>query len=104
MEPGRAHHLNYALLGQEVRRVSRGDTYLSPDAQRMTRIPRAHPEGYLEAFANLYSEIAVHLLARIDGGARSACLAPGVEEGVRGVSFVEASIESSANGSTWVIL
>jgi hypothetical protein len=70
----------------------------------MTRIPRGHPEGYLEAFANLYSEIAVDLLARIDGGVRYACLAPGVEEGVRGVSFVEASIESSANGSAWVML
>jgi predicted dehydrogenase len=98
------NYLFHAPMGHEVRRMARGDTYLSIDAQRMIRVPRGHPEGYLEAFASLYSEIAVDLLARIDGGEQPPCLAAGVTDGVKGVTFVEAAIRSSTNGSQWTDL
>lgn len=98
------NYLYYAPLGQEVRRLGRGDAYLSADAQRMTRIPRGHPEGYLEAFANIYSEVGVDLLARIDGEQQAPCLAADITDGVKGVVFVEAAIQSSANDGRWVNL
>ncbi|WP_454858608.1 Gfo/Idh/MocA family protein [Rhizobium binxianense] len=98
------NYLFYSPLGKEVRRLGRGDIYLSADTQRMTRIPRGHPEGYLEAFANLYSEVGADLLARIDGEQRTPCLAADIADGVKGVAFIEAAIQSSVNDSQWVNL
>jgi predicted dehydrogenase len=97
--------LVFAPFGQPVQRMERGDGYLLEDAQRMTRVPRGHPEGYLEAFANLYSEVAVDLLARIEGRPPEVpCHAATVADGVRGVRFVEAAVDSSNRHSAWVAL
>lgn len=97
-------HLNHAVLGGEVRRLSRGDAYLAEEAQRMARVPRGHPEGYIEAFANLYTEVAANLMARIDGGDGGPCHAADVADGVRGVAFIDAAIASSADNGKWVSL
>ena len=98
-----ANNLYHASLGQSVCRMGRGDAYLLPAAQHMTRVPRGHPEGYLEAFANLYSEIAVDMIARIDGVPSGIdCLAATVQDGVLGVAFVEAAVASHRQGNIWV--
>jgi hypothetical protein len=70
----------------------------------VSRVPRGHPEGYLEAFANLYTEAAVAIEARRDGRTLPAGLLdyPTVEDGAVGVAFVEAAIESSRRDGAWV--
>ena len=62
-----ADHLRYAVFGKPVQTLARGDANLLPEAHRMTRIPKGHPEGYLEAFANIYSEASLALEAKILG-------------------------------------
>ncbi len=68
----------------------------------MTRVPPGHPEGYLEGFANIYSDIAEVVTARPEGRDPGAGGFPTVEDGVRGVKFIEAPVESSARGGVWV--
>ena len=85
----------------------RGNDYIgakSPAAGRATRIPFGHPEAFLEAFANLYVNYAEALNARLDGVDPDplALDFPGIEDGVRGVAFIEACVESAKNGATWV--
>jgi predicted dehydrogenase len=76
--------------------LSRGFSWLSPAAQRASRLWPGHPEGYLEAFTDLYSDIADAVLARRDGVAADplALQFPTVEDGVQGVKFVDAAVVS----------
>jgi predicted dehydrogenase len=73
---------------------------MSESAQRSTRVERGHPEGYLEAFANLYTEFAHVVAARMvpNGRAPSLRLYPGVQDGVQGLAYVAAAIESASTG------
>lgn len=64
-----------------------------------TRLPAGHPEGYLEAFANLYGEFA----DRVGGRAQGDCL-PGIGAALRGMAFIEAVVVSSRAGQRWVPL
>ncbi|MEW5688302.1 MAG: Gfo/Idh/MocA family oxidoreductase [Pseudomonadota bacterium] len=74
--------------------------YLSHAARAGTRIPTGHPEGFIEAFANLYLDLADAIEAE-----RSAMgLVPGIEEGVRGMAFVETAVAASRDGLGWVDL
>ncbi|HEX9418048.1 MAG TPA: Gfo/Idh/MocA family oxidoreductase [Methylomirabilota bacterium] len=84
--------------------LSRGCGYLSAAAQRATRLWPGHPEGFLEAFANLYAGAADAVLARRDDTPldRLALSFPTVEDGVLGVKFVEAAVESSRRDGAWV--
>jgi hypothetical protein len=71
----------------------------------MSRIRAGHPEGYLEGFANIYAEAARAIHARRAGAALPAdVLFPTVEDGVRGVAFVEACVASSKRNGSWVKL
>jgi predicted dehydrogenase len=92
--------LRLALFGKPSELVTRGSGAAGPAAQRVTRIPAGHPEGYLEAFATIYSEVA----AAIRGEADGAVLFPGLEDGIAGVAFVEAAKRSSEDGGRWVAL
>jgi predicted dehydrogenase len=83
---------------------SRGMPDLAPAARRATRIPRTgHPEGLHEAFAALYADLAERVRAREEGRAPDplALLSPGAEEGVRGLGFVAAAVESAAADGVW---
>ncbi len=84
--------------------LSRGSGWLSPAARRTSRLWPGHPEGYLEAFANLYSDIADAVLARRDGVAADPLsnLFPKVEDGVLGVMFVDAAVASHQGEGRWV--
>jgi len=79
---------------------------ISGMAQAATRVPAGHPEGYLEGFANLYRNFASALQARMAGKkpAASALDFPTVEDGVRGMAFLEAVVKSSAGREKWVKL
>ena len=72
-------------------------------AAHVTRVPDGHPEGYLEGFANLYSDIAEVISARIEGREPNplATSFPTVEDGARGMRFIEAAVASSRAGGVW---
>ena len=80
-----------------------GLPYLSAVAKFNTRTPGGHPEGYLEAFANLYRNFAITLMARIDGTTppKEALDFPGVEDGVRGLAFIDNLIRSNQSDQKW---
>jgi predicted dehydrogenase len=80
-----------------------GNGYLSATAKFNTRTPGGHPEGYLEAFANLYKNFAITLQARIDGTTppKEALDFPGVEDGVRGLAFIDTLIRSNQSTQKW---
>ena len=84
--------------------LARGAGYLSPAARRAGRLWPGHPEGFIAAFANIYTDVADAVLARRDGTPLDplACTFPTVEDGVLGVKFVEAAVESSRRDGRWV--
>ena len=97
------NYLLFSPLGQEPRRITRGGAGAGEAAGRVTRIPPGHPEGYLEGFANIYSEAADAIVAARSGQNINAdALLPTVADGVRGVAFVEACITSSRRNGAWV--
>jgi predicted dehydrogenase len=99
------NYLWFTALGQTPRMITRGGAGAGPEAARVTRVPSGHPEGYLEGFANLYSEIARAIRAAREGGKPDpAVMFPTVEDGLVGMEFVEAALESSRKGNVWVKL
>ena len=78
--------------------IHAGGSQLGPDAACRTRTPTGHPEGYLEAFANLYRDFAVVLR----GG--QAPLLPGIATGLRGMAFIATAVEASRTGAGWAKL
>jgi predicted dehydrogenase len=96
-------NLFYTPLGEPTRCITRGGPGTLDVANRATRMPPRHPEGYIEGFANLYSNAAELIWAQKDGRAPDpfATDLPTVEDGVRGLAFIEACVQSSAKGSVW---
>jgi len=65
-----------------------------------TRIPAGHPEGFIEAFANIYRNFMMHIIALHEGHEPDVLADyPGIKEGVRGMKFLESAVKSSSNGS-----
>ena len=99
------NELIYAPLDGCVQVVKRGAENLSEDAKVRTRTPPGHPEGYLEAFANLYAGFAEAIVARREGRAPEALgqNLPLAYDGLKGVAFVEAVVDSSeATEPVWL--
>ena len=86
----------------EVMRTGVGKLYAEASAH--SRIPAGHPEGYLEAFANIYRNFAYVLQARIAGKTPNPMYVdfPTVEDGVRGMRFIEKVIESGKSKQKWI--
>jgi len=97
------NHLRHMVQFQPARILSRGLPDLSDAAKRASRIPTGHPEGFHEAFANLYSDASEAIAAHISGTEADplALDFPTVEDGARGMRFVEAALESSNDGGRW---
>jgi predicted dehydrogenase len=78
----------------------RKDQLVTDSARAVTRVEIGHPEGYLEAFANLYSDLARAIVARLRGKALSEAerAFPTVDDGVNGLAFVEAAVRSGSSG------
>ena len=97
------NYLWFAPFGQPPRRLTRGGHGAGAAAGRMTRVPSGHPEGYLEGFANIYTEVARAIRAARDGSPLDpAVVFPTVEDGLKGMEFIEAAVKSSAKGGVWV--
>lgn len=93
------------LFGHHQRITRRNDNIDSDIAVRGIRIPQGHPEGYLEGFATIYSDIADVLQAKREGKTVDIqSWIPGIETGVEGLRFISAVIASSDADSRWTAL
>lgn len=95
--------LELSLLDAPTQLLRRGQPFLSPAAQAATRLPGGHPEAFLEAFANIYRGVAEAVRARQEGRAPDPLLAdfPTLEDGARGVYFIEKAVESARSERKW---
>ncbi|MGG6895089.1 Gfo/Idh/MocA family protein [Rhizobium sp. BR 315] len=99
------NYLWYTPFGEQKRLITRNGAGSGAAAARVSRIPAGHPEGYLEAFATIYTEAARAINARKKGVAIDpAVVYPTVDDGVKGVAFVEACVASSKRNGAWVKL
>jgi predicted dehydrogenase len=100
------HHLLYSPIDGAPQILAQGAEWLSPDAARWTRAGLGHPEGFFEAFANLYTEVADALLAKAEGRpfTKSELGFSDASDGLKGVAFVEAAMRSYAGGGAWTAL
>jgi predicted dehydrogenase len=100
------NELSFTPLGQPRRTIRRGSAGTGRAAAHATRIPSGHPEGYLEAFAQLYRDLAEQITARRENRPPNpdSLLVPGVSDGVEGVRFINAVLESSRRGSAWTAI
>lgn len=97
------NYLWFTELGKPRQLLTRAGAGATAAANRVSRIPGGHPEGYLEGFATIYSEAARAIQARRRGEAVDPdVIYPTVEDGVKGVAFVEACIASSKKNGGWV--
>ncbi len=93
--------VKYADRPRQVWR--RGNGYDGDEAKRFTRIPAGHPEGYLEAFGNIYREAFRAVEAEVEGRPLPRKLDfPTIDDGVEGMVFIEAVVRSSRLGARWV--
>jgi predicted dehydrogenase len=100
------NQLGFTPLGETRRTIRRGSAGAGRAAAHATRIPSGHPEGYLEAFAQLYTDLAEQISAKIEKRPPNpeSLLVPGVADGVEGVKFINAVLESSRNSSAWTAI
>jgi predicted dehydrogenase len=98
------NYLEVYRYGEPRQVLTRGQDYLSDGAADATRIPTGHPEGYLEAFGNVYGGIVEAVRRYIDGDPMKTAdyNFPTVYDGLRGMQFIYAAVESAENNSTWV--
>lgn len=95
----------YHTPAEEPERVlKRGNDYLCEEAKKASRLPPGHPEGFIEAFANVYMSVAATIRARqeqVEPGGLPRCF-PTVYDGARGVHFIEKTVESSQSDRKWL--
>ena len=103
----RPNYLSVYSIDAPVEIWRRGNDYIaakSPAAARATRLPFGHPEGFIEAFANIYVNVADTIRAK-EAGAEADPFAldfPTVDDGVRGMQFIETVVRSAKAGARWV--
>jgi predicted dehydrogenase len=97
------NYLWFTPYGEQKRLITRGGAGSGPAAARMTRIPSGHPEGYLEGFANIYTEVA-HAIKAARAGKKPPkdVTFPGIQDGIEGMAFIEACVKSSKQNAKWV--
>jgi predicted dehydrogenase len=98
------HHLSYSPIDGPTQILAQGAEGLSEEARRWTRVGLGHPEGFFEAFANIYTEVADALLAKAAGQpyAKAELGFPDASDGALGVAFVEGAMRSSVAGGIWM--
>jgi predicted dehydrogenase len=96
------NYLWFTPFGEQKRLITRGGAGSGSAAGRVTRVPPGHPEGYLEGFANIYTEVARAIEAKRAGKKVDKDVDfPGIEDGVKGMAFIEACVNSSKKNGKW---
>jgi len=99
------NYLWHTPFGEPKRKITRNGAGAGNAAARLSRVPPGHPEGYLEGFANIYSEAADAIEAHRDGTDLAAEVTyPSIQDGLRGVQFIDACVRSSARNAAWITL
>jgi predicted dehydrogenase len=99
------NYLQVSPIGKPTYTITRSGAGSGPEAGRVSRIPPGHPEGYLEGFANIYTEVAHAIQAARKGKkADKAVMFPTVDDGVKGLAFIEAAVASSQKNGRWTKL
>ncbi|MFV0529449.1 MAG: Gfo/Idh/MocA family protein [Lachnospiraceae bacterium] len=101
---GTAGLLKYSRLGEPVQIYSMNRSYNYNGSLSMSHLPAGHPEGYYEAFGNIYHEFCREILDKKAGTEKSGYFYPKVHDGIQGVKFIDACVESHAKGNIWVSL
>ncbi len=98
------NYLEVYRYGEPRQVLTRGQSYLSDAAAAATRVPTGHPEGYLEAFGNIYVGVAEAIRRHIDDNPMKTeeYDFPTVNDGLRGMQFIYSAVESADNNSRWV--
>ena len=98
------NYLSVYKYGEPRQTYTRASGYLSAPALVVNRVPTGHPEGYLEAFANIYVGAVDAIRAHADGKPLPPAeyTFPTVHDGVRGMKFITKAVESAEKGSVWV--
>lgn len=95
----------YTKLGEPKRLITRMGPGTVDAANRVSRIPPGHPEGYLEGFANIYREAADAIEAARDKQEKpKGVVYPGIGDGLEGVAFIDACVRSSRRNGAWTEL
>ena len=99
------NYLYYTKFGQPTQRITRGSESASKEANDSSRIPPGHPEGYLEGFANIYSDVSKELYSKINNQKydNSKDCYPTIHDGIEGMRFIEKVLESNKNNSKWTV-
>jgi predicted dehydrogenase len=101
-DPNRLH---LRWLDQPDQTMHAGTANLSETARHATRLPVGHPEGLIEAFANIYRDFAAAVFARLsDPAAQLSKQVCGIDDGVRSMAFIERAVSSSKAASAWTEL
>ncbi|MEO1312592.1 MAG: Gfo/Idh/MocA family oxidoreductase [Pseudomonadota bacterium] len=95
------NYLWHTPFGEPKRLLTRGGAGAGEAAAAVSRVPPGHPEGYLEGFATIYAEAADAIEARREGRAVEGDL-PTVQDGLKGIEFVDACVRSSTRNAAWV--
>jgi len=99
------NYLWFTPYGEPKRLITRAGAGANAAAARVTRVPPGHPEGYLEGFATIYSEVARAIKARRAGKKPDKAVTfPGIADGVAGMAFIEACLKSSSRNGRWTRL
>jgi len=98
------NYLRVDIFGEAKKIIRRAGNETTDVAGRVTRIPPGHPEGYLEGFANIYSDFAkqIHAIKNNQKIEDELLLVPSIEDGLKGVKFISAVVESGLGGSKWL--
>lgn len=92
----------FTPYGEPKRLITRNGAGAGPAANRVSRVPSGHPEGYLEGFATIYREAADAIIAKREGNTSSGEVNyPGIDDGLAGLAFIDAAVRSSQTTS-WV--
>ncbi len=94
-------YVRYTPKGGAPQILSRGDGYITEELGSCSRIPVGHPEGLFVAFANIYRDFTSALIKKKNGEDIGRCYYPTIEDGVNGVKFVHAVVNSAKNNSSW---
>ena len=99
------NELTFCVHGEPPVKLTRGGSQQSLWAKQATRIPAGHPEGYLEAFAQIYTDAADLILHRRENyPSNNPAPIPNLEDGIAGMKFIRAAVRSSQNGGNWEML